>query len=238
MNAIGIGFTFALAAFIHTTAGFGSALIAMALLVPLIGLSAAAPLVAMIVLPLQIFIVWRYSDQLSFKAVRAMLLTLLISTPIGIWGLAWLNEDILLPALGVIILAFVAYNASGKKQFLLDEKYRWTLIFGLASGILNGAYNSGGPLIVMYYKSRGYPPDEFRANLQTTFIIATLFVIIAHFIQGNITGEVLDYYAFAFPGMCVGFSVGVLTVRFINTEVFNWIVLGLLAVLGLQLLLK
>ena len=236
-NALGIGLTFALAAFVHATAGFGSALIAMAILVPLIGLSVTAPLVALISLPLQIFLVWRYSDQFSFKSVRALLVTILIGTPIGIWGLAWLNEDILLTLLGTIILAYVVYTALGKQHFLLDGHPRWTLLFGLSSGILNGAYNSGGALVVMYFKSRGYPPDEFRANVQTTFIVATLIVVASHFVQRNITGEVLSYYTVALFGMSVGLSVGLRVARYINQAMFHWLVLGLLALLGVNLLL-
>lgn len=237
MDAIEIGLVFTAAAFVHTTAGFGAALIAMALLVPMIGLSVAAPLVALISLPLQIMIVWRYSEQFSLTSVRDMLIAILIGTPIGIWGLGWLNEEFLLTVLGGMILVYVAYTAFGRQQLTLDGNRLWMLIFGLTSGILNGAYNAGGPIIVVYYKSRGFPPDEFRANVQTTFIVATLFVIAVHILRGNVTGEVLRDYAVALPGMIIGFGLGILTARFINPRVFHWIVLGLLAVLGLQLLL-
>ena len=128
MNTIAIDLVFTFAAFVHTTAGFGAALIAIALLVPLIGLSAAAPLVAFISLPLQIMIVWRYSEQFSLKSVHNMLMAIVIGTPIGIWALGWLNEDVLLTLLGGLILVYVIYTAFGIRQFMLDDNPFWALI--------------------------------------------------------------------------------------------------------------
>ncbi len=237
MHTIAIGITFGIAAFVHTTAGFGSALIAMAILVPLIGLSVAAPLVAIIALPLQLMIILRYRERLSFKALRTIVIALMIGTLIGISGISWIDEDILLTCLGLFILAYVVYTAFGKHQLVLGEQNRWSLLFGVASGVLNGAYNSGGPIIVVYYKSRGHMPDEFRVNVQSTFIVATFFVILIHLLHGNITGEVVSYYGSSFIGMVIGFGSGMVVSRYIMPVVFHWLVLGLLAILGLQLLL-
>lgn len=238
MLSLWIALCFAGAAFVHTTAGFGSALVAMAILVPLIGLSASAPLVGLVVLPLQIIIAWRYRKVLSVKAVRLMIGMLLIGTPIGIWGIAWLNEDLLLTLLGIIILAFVMYTALSKQQLMVNAHQRWLMPLGIIAGILNGAYNSGGPLIVMAFKSRGDTPDEFRINLQMTFIFGTIIVIMSHFLHGNITPDVLTYYLAALPGMVVGFGAGQIVARHINQRIFDWIVLGLLAILGVKLLLS
>ena len=237
MLSLWIALCFALAAFVHTTAGFGSALVAMAILVPLIGLSASAPLVGLVVLPLQIIITWRYRKSLSFEAVRMMIVMLLIGTPIGIWGIAWLNEDLLLTLLGIIILAFVIYTALSKRQWTITSDQRWLMPLGITAGILNGAYNSGGPLIVMAFKSRGDTPDEFRINLQMTFIFGTIIVIMSHFLHGNITPDVLTFYLAALPGMVVGFGAGQIVAHYINQRIFDWIVLGLLTILGIKLLL-
>lgn len=238
MLPLWIALCFASAAFVHTTAGFGSALVAMAILVPLIGLSASAPLVGLVVLPLQIIIAWRYRKLFSFKSVRVMITMLLIGTPIGIWGIAWLNEDLILSLLGIIILAFVAYTAVSDQKFLENVSQYWLVPLGIIAGVLNGAYNSGGPLIVMAFKSRGDTPDEFRINLQITFIIGTIIVIVSHFLHGNISYDVLTFYLMALPGMLVGFVTGQIVARYINQTVFDWIVLGLLAILGIKLLLS
>ena len=238
MLALWIALCFALAAFVHTTAGFGSALVAMAILVPLIGLAASAPLVAMVVLPLQIIIVWRYRDLLDFKAVRVMIAMLLVGTPIGIWGIAWLNEQLLLSPLGIIILAFVLYTALSKQQRTVNVHEKWLIPLGIFAGILNGAYNSGGPLIVMAFKSRNDTPDVFRVNLQMTFIFGTIIVILSHLLNGNITPDVLRFFVIALPAMVVGFGAGQIVARHLNQQIFDWIVLGLLAILGFKLLLS
>lgn len=237
MPALWVSLTFLLASFIHTTAGFGAALVAMAVLVPLIGFTTAAPLVAAVVLTLQMLIVYRYLNMLDFGAVKHLLLALVIGIPIGIWGSAWLSEDVLLTALGVFILAYVLYNVSGA-NVRLDQRKRWAAGFGVLSGIFSGAYNSGGPLIVMYLQARGYPPDTFRANLQTAFITGTMLVISGHVLRGTFTEVVIEYYLLSLPAVILGFAVGFLLAQRIQPVIFRRMVLALLAVLGLQLLLR
>jgi hypothetical protein len=236
MLALGVALSFAVSAFIHTTAGFGAGMVAMALLVPLIGLTTAAPLVALVILPLECVIIWRYLEHLNMDALRDMLLALLIGTPIGIWGLKWLDEGVLLPALGTVILVYVAYNVSGK-QITLDARRRWPVLFGLSAGILAGAYNSAGPPIVVYFRARGYGPDAFRVNVQMTFAIGTLFVIAGHALSGNVSGDVFGYFVVALPGLVAGFGAGVIAAKRISANTFHWLVLLLLTLLGVNLLL-
>lgn len=229
--------TFFLASVVHTTAGFGAALVAMALLVPILRLMVTAPLVAMIVLTLQLLIVYRYINKLSLHTIRYLLIAIMIGTPIGIWGVSWLDEALVLGLLGVMILAYVAYNIFGQKAFVLNERPRWAFLFGTLAGIVSGAYNSGGPLIVMYFQARGNAPDEFRVNVQTTFIVGTIFVILGHAFKGAIDSTIFIYYFYAIPAMLLGFWVGTHLARHIQPHIFRWVVLGLLTILALQLIL-
>lgn len=230
--------TFLVAALLHTSAGFGAALVAMAALVPIIGLATAAPLVALVVMTLQMLIALRYRDKLVFSTLRPLLLALILGTPIGIWSTAWLSEEFLLTLLGLLILTYVAINLVGTRPVRVDARRRWGFLIGVLAGTLSGAYNVGGPLIVMYLQARGYAPDMFRANLQAAFIAGTLFVLVGHLLRGTFTTQVFEYYALALPAIVLGFAAGLLLARRIPLALFRTVVLALLAVLGLQLLLR
>lgn len=235
--ALGVSLTFMLAAILHTSAGFGAALVAMAILVPAIGLATSAPLVAIVVMTLQCLIALRYRDQLAFDALRPLIVAMLAGILIGIWGARQLSEEVLLVPLGVFILVYVALNCFGITKIQLSARRRWATLMGLGSGILSGAYNVGGPMIVMYLQARGHPPDAFRANVQAVFLVGTAFVILGHALNGNFTGQVFTYYLAALPGVVLGFAIGATLASFIPNRLFRWVVLGLLAVLGLQLLI-
>ena len=51
---------------------------------------------------------------------------------------------------------------------------------GLLSGILTGAYNVGGPPVVIYADARRWTPDAVRSNLQSFFLLKGVMLVGVH----------------------------------------------------------
>jgi len=224
------------AVFTQSLAGFGVALIAMALLPGLVGIQVATPLVALIAVTIEVFLLLRYREALNVRAVLPIALTSIVGIPIGVWALKGVDEELFLTLLGVVISGYALYALL---KFKLPELSRpaWAYGVGMLAGMLGGAYNTSGPPVIVYGNCRRWQPAEFKSNLQGFFVVNSLFVFIGHALGGNLTPQVWHYYLWSLPVLAVGILLGTSLDRFFNPETFRKIVLWLLLVMGIRLIL-
>ncbi len=224
------------AVFTQSLTGFGSALVAMAFLPELIGIHTAAPLVALIAVTLEVLLLIKYRTALNLHNIKRLILASLVGIPLGIWALKGINEDVLLKALGIFIIGYALY---GLLKFKLPRMQHpaWAYSVGFLSGILSGAYNTGGPPAVIYGDCSKWEPGEYKSNLQGFFLISDLLVVFGHAISKNITVHVVHFYLWSLPTLALGIFVGTNLDRFLTPAIFRKIILVLLAVMGIRLVL-
>ncbi len=224
-----------LAVFTQSLSGFGSALVAMALLPPLIGLSLATPLVALVMITIEIVLLLRYRQALNLQAVWRIVLAALIGIPLGISFLNRLDDGLVLSALGVVIVAYALYALFDVRLPALVHP-AWAYGFGFLAGLLGGAYNTSGPPVILYGNCRRWGTAEFKSNLQGFFLVTSLFVVLNHAWNRNLTGEVWRYYLLALPAMALGIMLGTSLDKRLNPVAFRRIVLVLLLGMGIRLI--
>lgn len=225
-----------LGVFTQTLTGFGISMVMMALLVPTVGLGLSAPLVAILGTILEIVLLIYYRDAIAWQTVKQLVLGSLIGVPIGLWGIAWLDERIMLFILGVVLIGYGLYALF---EFTLPELSRPGLgyLFGFIAGILGGAYNTLGPPVIIYGNCRRWPPRQFKVNMQAFFILASLFIAIGHAVNGNVTREVLTHVLFAMPVLLLAIVIGIRFDEWLNPHRFRQLVLVVLIILGVRLTL-
>lgn len=219
----------------RSTFGFGDALIAMPLLVFFIDIKIATPLIALIAFIIAISILIKNWRDVEFKSAWRLIIASLIGIPIGLWYLEDMNENLIKLVLGVLIIFFAIYNLLKPKLiYLKNERLSW--IFGFFAGILGGAYNTNGPLIVVYSALKKWNPQNFRATLQSYFFTTGILVIIGHGIAGNFTQEVLTYFAYALPVVLIAVILGGQINKKIPVDRFHKYIYMVLILLGLMLI--
>jgi uncharacterized protein len=229
-----ISLTIFLGAFTQSLTGFGSALVAMALLPPLLGLTVASPLVAGTALALEGLMVIRYRESLKLDSIWRVLLASLVGAPLGMYFLSRINENIALLVLGIVISGYAIYALIGfRLPELTHPLWAWTT--GLISGMLGGAYNTSGPPVVIYGNCRRWDTGEFKSNLSGFFIINSIIVVTSHLWSGHFTVNVIRIFPFTLPAMLVGFLAGQTLDRWLSPDLFRKIVLILLIVLGIRM---
>ena len=221
----------------HTILGFGVALICMPLLIQVLDPSGAAALVALFTVPLQLIIIWRYRHALRLRPFWRVIVGTAIGAPLGVLLIAKLDEHIVLSALGIFMIVYALYNLFNLRLPRIRQP-KWDFSFGLASGILSGAYNTGGSPLVIYGTSLGWSSDEFKANLQALFMLNSVLVIILHIIAGHVNTLVLEHTLISLPVTALGTGLGFWLSRYVNETLFRKGVLILLLVVGLRLLLS
>ncbi|MBI1259119.1 MAG: TSUP family transporter [Chloroflexi bacterium] len=221
----------------HTILGFGVALICMPLLILVLSPVSAAAFVALFTIPLQIIIIWRYRRALRLRPFWRVILGTALGAPLGVFLIARLDERIILSALGLFLVGYALYNLFNLRLPRIVQP-KWDFSFGLASGVFAGAYNTGGPPLVIYGTSLGWNSEQFKANLQALFMLNSFLVIILHIVAGHVDALVLENLAISLPVVAVGTAIGFRISRYVNEALFRKCVLALLIIVGLHLLLS
>jgi uncharacterized membrane protein YfcA len=233
-QALVFGAVFA-AVLMQTLTGFGSAMVAMALLPYWVGLLVAAPLVALIATTMEAIVLLYWREALDLRAIRQLSAGTVLGVPVGVLALSRVEAGILLPVLGAVIVAYALY-ALMRWHLPRLEASRWAYGAGWLAGVLGGAYNVTGPPVIVYGHCRRWSPAEFKANLQAFFILADVLIIAGHAAAGNLTRAVWESYLFALPAIALGVAAGLALERRVRPEAFRRAALLLLIVLGVGLL--
>ena len=154
-----------LSTFVRATFGFGDALIAMPLLALIIDIRTATPLVALVGNTIALLIFWKTWRSIHLKSAWKLVSSAVLGVPIGILLLKTAYVARIKFILGVVIIAFSVFELV-RPKFHLEGEGKSPFLFGFLGGILGGAYNTGGPPVVIYGTLRRFPPDVFRATLQ------------------------------------------------------------------------
>ena len=162
--------------FTQTVAGFGSALVTMAVLPGVLSVRVASPLVALMSFTLEVVLLIRYRNAINFGAVWRLSLAAIVGIPIGIAAIRSISEEVVLTILGAILVGYSIYALITPKLPELKQP-AWAFGFGFVGGLLSGAYNVAGPAAVIYGNCRGWEPAEFKSNLQGLFLINDLTVV-------------------------------------------------------------
>jgi uncharacterized membrane protein YfcA len=159
----------------------------------------------------------------------------LIGIPLGVWALSRLDEDVVLAVLGVLITVYAIYALLNMR--LPELKHSgWAYLSGFIAGVLGGAYTTSGPPVIVYGDCRRWERAEFKSNLQGFFFVSSIFIVIAHAFDQNLTPLVWRYYLLSIPAMIIGIIAGVSLDKVIDPLLYRKIVLILLVFLGFRLL--
>lgn len=223
-----------LGAFTQSLTGFGSALVAMAILPALLGLEIAAPLVGATGLALETMMIIRYRAFFRVEAVWRVLAASLIFAPLGVYLLPFVNERLALFTLGVIIVGYALYGLIGFRLPSLAHP-AWAWIAGALSGLLGGAFNTSGPPVILYGNCRKWDTGQFKSNLSGFFVLNSLLVSVSHLLNGHFTPETTRALFMCLPFTLLGFILGQLLDRKLNPFLFRRLVLFTLVVSGIRL---
>ena len=226
-----------LACLVQSTVGFGSALLAMPLLVPLIGLNIATPLVGLFSMTLGVIVLIMDHALVDLSSARWLIAASVAGVPFGLLLLRVLPESTMKLGLGALLIAYGVYSLV-RTQLPASNSRLIAIIFGFVSGVLGGAYNTNGPPLVIYGTLRRWPPAQFRATLQGVFIFANVAIISGQALAGMWTRQVWQLFVWSIPTIVIALILGRWLNKRIPQQLFARIVYALLVGLGAVLILR
>ena len=225
-----------IAAAVQGVLGFGGALIAMPLLVALVGVQTATPAFALIGTLATLLNAIRWRAHVTLGDLVQLVVPAALGIPIGVLFLARVDANVVTRTLGAILILYAVYNLLGQAVPPLRHR-AWAVIAGFSSGILSGAFNTGGPPVIVFADARGWTAERFRGNLQTYFVLTSVFIVLSHALTGHFTPVVWRTALIGVPALLVGQLLGVRLCRYLNPDAFRRLVLVFLLLLGGQLLI-
>ena len=196
-----------IAALVHSTLGFGTALVAMPLLVAVLDVNVATPLVGLTMLTTIALLLVGSWRELDVRSALHLLAASIFGIPVGLLVLHFAPHELFKAGLGVLLIAVGLYNL--RTSVLPRLKHiGWAHAFGFVSGVLGAAYNVNAAPVAVYGILRRWPPEHFRATLQGYFLPSTMLIVASHGLAGLWTGDVFGYYLPAVPAVILAVVLG------------------------------
>jgi uncharacterized membrane protein YfcA len=197
--------------FIQGSSGFGFGLFSMGLLPIIFSLKDSTLLVLSLTLitSLSILIkIWRY---IEIKGLVFILSAAITGRVFSFMFLTWYGEmDFMKKGLGFFLVAMVLYLLFKKKQsnpsFVMKPAFPIGL--GFVGGFVGGVFAVGGPFFVFYYLMLYEDKHRYNANLQTTFVITSIFTLILHGFHGDFNSAFYMYFLLGATSVFVGVTLG------------------------------
>lgn len=228
----------------NSTFGFGFNIVSMSLLTLYFELPLIAPLIPLLALSTNLWIVVRSYKEIRYKSIGVLILAATIAVPIGVWISTYSTQDpiydrMVRATIGTLLIGIALFNLLvSKVPYLKDNKA--APFFGFLSGLMGGSFNVTGPPIVIYGLFKRWDPQVFRATLQGYFVYVNSLIIVGHVYAGNLSNPQIGYfYLAAVPVILIGTPIGkYINSRFEDPRQFRKYVYYIILVLGSVMILK
>jgi len=234
-----------LGGFTQGVAGFGFGLVTMAVMPLVLDVREAVPLVSLMGLAVGSLVLARWHRHFSWRLALPILVGGVVGVPLGVAFLANVDERPLTGVLGAVLVAYsiwslVRERGSSAPADLEPRRVApgWGVLAGALGGVIGGAFNTGGPPLVLYASACRWRQGTFIGVLQGSFLAMTCLQFVLLVKDGLVTVETLAFGSFGIPALALGTFVGGRLSSRLDPRVFRNVVYVLLLVLGTRFLLR
>ncbi|MGF1489338.1 MAG: sulfite exporter TauE/SafE family protein [Prochloraceae cyanobacterium] len=226
-----------ISSFIQGITGFGAALVAMPLFSFLFEIKTVTPLVALITISVNMFLLIKLRKYYQHRQLFPLLIGAFPGILTGIIFIKYAPEYLLKIIMSMLLVFYSLYTLT-KPAVKISLPSNFGVLVGFCSGSLGGAFNMNGPPVILWGAIKKWNKNEFRSILQAYFGISGLIVIAFHAMTGLTTTTVLKYFVFSIP---ITF-LGILTSNYFAEKIpqlrFQQMVCGILILLAVLLVIS
>lgn len=178
-------------AMIQGVTGFGSSLTMMTLLPYVMTLPQAVAISCVIPLPQMAALVWLYRRALNWRRVLIPSLFYLVGCWLTIRHALSFDPTALKFAFGIFLVIMGVYFLCFSENAKVKDTIPVMVACSFASGLINGLFGIGGPLMVLYYMAACDSMEEYVANLQCCFFITDIYCLVLRTQEGIFTADLI-----------------------------------------------
>lgn len=197
-------------------AGFGATVMALPFVAMLTGIDKAVPMLSSLGVLLSAFIVLRSWKNLDWKEYLFIVLHVGLGVPCGLFMMDHLPKNCLIAILvcfmlfvGIRGLLGVFRNTPGKSPAAICRKNLLSRLILFLGGFIQGAFSSGGPVVVMYASKALPEKTKFRATLSSLWLTTNTIMITKWTLSGKVwTPQLFGLMCGALPFIAGGMIFG------------------------------
>ncbi len=210
--------------------GFGYGVIVMSVLTLSHDLIHATAFVNLSSLALSLAMVSRDYRFILWPVVLRILPAMFVGMTLGLMALHELERSVMVPLLGTMIVAIAVWNLASPK-LRSGTSPALDFAFGGVAGVFSGAFNTGGPPLVVHLYRRAESPVILVVTLQAIFVGAGVARALMATSQGLMPRAAAMEALYLLPVVVTGTLAGLALARRTQPERFRraaWLALGLL----------
>jgi len=205
-----------LAGMVQGLTGFGAAIMMMIFLPSILPIAESAGVASLIMVASVLTLVLRYRHDIHIKRI---IIPFLVYASVAAWSVHLvrvLDVHLLRMLLGGLLIALSLYFTFNKKAG--TKPYPWLIagIFMIISGFFNGLFGIGGPLMALYFLSLASTTGEYIANIQTFFLIDTVYITTLRVFNGILTTSLIPYILVGMVGAIIGTVIAARLLNHLN----------------------
>jgi len=227
--------------FVRGMSGFGTALVAIPMMVYLIPLHTAVPMMGLLAAVAMAYLGVRDRTDVVWDEFRRLIVPTILGVVIGVWIFSRLEADFLLKLLGGFIVAYAIYMVAAEFIHASPQRCstRWAWPAGFAAAVVDAVFGGGGGLLaVIYMHRRGYEKAAFRATLAMLWIGEMVVRVGSYAVGGYYDTPTLVLAALMLPLMYFGNRAGERVTNRMSPQAFSRLIAVMLGASGTSLLLK
>lgn len=202
---------FALAALlgglVQGVTGFGAGVISMLVLPYLLPLPEAAAVSGAVAIWICGLVAHKQRQHIVWSNIVVTLVAYLAASTTAIRIAPLLDTVSLKLAFGVFLLVLAGYFLLVKDGLTIRPNLATKLVVGVLSGLSDGFFGIGGPLMVLLYLAMAKSREEYQGTLQMTFFLVSLVNLTLRLQKGILEVAHLPYILLGLLTMTIGLQL-------------------------------
>jgi uncharacterized protein len=189
-----------------------------------------------------IFAVTYYRRNVIWKHLIKLIPWALIGIISGYFVLSQVSSEQLKPLIGIIVLTMIVLQLTRQKfgerfNQHLPTSLWFVALMGILGGFTTIVGNAAGAVMTIYLLVKGLSKENFVGTAAWFFLSVNLIKFPFYVQLGLINQASLTFNLWMVPAIIAGLFIGIKILPLIPKKLFQWLVLGLAALGGINLLL-
>lgn len=216
--------------------GFGAGLVLMMALPALYPVPTAAALSGVIFFALCASMVWRYRSHLRVREIIPPLVVyMVLSGSSAYFSSVAPDQELVKRAFGIFLIVLSAYYllvADRADGHAMGPAAQWFCV--AVSGLCDGLFGIGGPLLVVYFLDRFPRREERLGSLQLFFAINVVYTTVIRALAGAFPPDPLPILALGIAAISAGLALANVIARYIDDRQLRRLTYVLIGICGVM----
>ena len=220
------------AGLIQGVTGFGAGIVMMIFLPMIFPVVASAGISQSICLVLTFMMFLRYRKYANLKLIAWPAVIFLVISSICMQFSQYVNQNLMKLILGIFLLLLsIWFLFLARDDF--HPKGIVSFLCVAISGMCDGLFGVGGPLMVVLFLSRTESKEEYLGTIQSFFLLTVLYAVGFRFMNGLLPFDAISYILIGIVGVLSGLVIANKIVERINGELLKKLTYVLIGISGI-----